>query len=60
MFFIIPTIFSGGHIVSPMSVCTSVRMSHAYVRKMVSIPYPVLDSYFIHRYIIIQYRSGLI
>ena len=43
----------------------STSLSRPYVRKMNSIQYLlkricVLDSYFIHRYIIIKYRSSLI
>ena len=59
----------GGHIASPLSVrlyfCTSLLPFVLYVRKMVSGRYlfeyiGVLDSYFIHRYIIIKYRSSSI
>ena len=61
LFYAPPFIMGGGHIASPLSVHTYVP----YVRKMVSGRYlfeniGVLDSYFIHRYIIIKYRSSSI
>ena len=65
-----PFIMGGGHIVSPLSVRPYVRTSvHTYVRpvrtkngfRMISFEnIGVLDSYFIHRYIIIKYRSSSI
>ena len=67
-FFYAPAIYNGGggHIASPLSVRPYVR---TYVRPLrtknvfraISFEYiGVLDSYFIHRYIIIKYRSSLI
>ena len=53
-----PAIFNGGHIESPLSVrpvCTKNGFWAIYFEYI-----GVLDSYFIHRYIIIKYRSSLI
>ena len=58
----------GGHIASPLSIRTYIRASHTScpVRTKngfqgISFEYiGVLDSYFIHRYIIIKYRSSSI
>ena len=50
-----PPFIMGGHIASPLSVRTKNgfwEISFEYIG--------VLDSYFIHRYIIIKYRSSLI
>ena len=60
-----PPFIMGGHIASPMSVRTYVHTYVPYVRKngfrVISFEYiGVLDSYFIHRYIIIKYRSSSI
>ena len=64
-FFIIPPpLVMGGHIASPLSVRTSrtscpVRTKNGFWA--ISFEYiGVLDSYFIHRYIIIKYRSSSI
>ena len=64
--FYAPTIYNGGgHIASPLSVhpyvCTSrpIRMKNGFWA--ISFEYiGVLDSYFIHRYIIINCRTSLI
>ena len=58
-----PFIIGGGHIASPLSVRPSVRTSRPVRTKngfrAISFEYiGVLDSYFIHRYIIIKYRSS--
>lgn len=56
-----PAMFSRGHIVSPLSLLTYVRLTE--LLKMVSFHYHfgkkncIVDFYFIHRYIIIKYRS---
>ena len=61
-----PPFIMGGHIASPLSVHTYV---HSYVHpvctkngfRAISFEYiGVLDSYFIHRYISIKYRSSSI
>ena len=52
----------GGHIASPLSIrirSRPVHMKNGF--QAISFEYiGVLDSYFIHRYIIIKYRSSLI
>ena len=56
-----PFIMGGGHIASPLSVY--VRMSRTYENGFRAISFEnigVLDSYFIHRYVIIKYRSSSI
>ena len=66
-----PFIMGGGHIASPLSVCLYVRpyvhpyvcTSRTYENGFRAISFEiigVLDSYFIHRYIIIKYRSSSI
>ena len=61
-----PFVMGGGHIASPLSVRTYVHMYVHPVRtkkgfRVISFEYiGALDSYFIHRYIIIKYRSSLI
>ena len=62
-----PFIMGGGHIASPLSVRTYVRTyirtSRTYENGFRAISFEnigVLDSYFIHRYIIIKYRSSSI
>ena len=61
-----PFIMGGGHIASPLSVRTYVRTYVRPVRtkngfRAISFEYiDVLDSYFIHRYISIKYRSSSI
>ena len=63
-----PFIMEGGHIASPLSVRPYIRTSRTScpVRtrngfRAISFEYMgVLDSYFIHRYIIIKYRSSSI
>ena len=63
-----PAIYNGGHIASPLSVHPYVRTSRTPcpVRtkngfRAISFEYiGVLDSYFIHRYISIKYRSSSI
>ena len=59
-----PFIMGGGHIASPLSVRMSrtscpVRTKNSF-RAISFGNIGVLDSYFIHRYIIIKYRSSLI
>ena len=54
-----PFLMGGGHTASPLSVRTScpVRTKNGF--RAISFEYiGVLDSYFIHRYIIIKYRSN--
>ena len=54
-----PFIMGGGHIASPLSVrpyVRLVRMKNGF-RAISFENIGVLDSYFIHRYIIIKYRS---
>ena len=69
MVFFMPPPFvmgGGGHIASPLSVRPYVRTYVRPVRtkncfRAISFEYiGVLDSYFIHRYIIIKYRSSSI
>ena len=66
LIFMPPPFVMGGHIASPLSVRTYIRMYVHPVRtkngfRAISLEYiGVLDSYFIHRYIIIKYRSSLI
>ena len=57
-----PFIMVGGHIASPLSVRTYVRPVRTKngFRAISSENMGVLDSYFIHRYIIIKYRSSSI
>ena len=53
--------WGGGHIASPLSVCTSRPVRTKNGIWAISFEYiGVLESYFIHRYIIIKYRSSLI
>ena len=70
-FFMLPPFImggGGGHIASPLSVCTYIRTSRRSCplrtkngfRAISFENIGVLDSYFIHRYIIIKYRSSLI
>ena len=56
--FYAPTIFSGGHIVSQLSIRMS-STKNGY-RSLSFEKSSVLDSYFIHRYIIIKRRSNSI
>ena len=60
--FYAPAIYNGGggHIASPLSVRTYVRPVRTKVgfRTISFEDIGVLDSYFIHRYIIIKYRSS--
>ena len=57
-----PFIMGGGHIASPLSVHTYVRTGRTKngFRVISFENNGVLDSYFIHRYIIIKYRSSSI
>ena len=62
-----PFIMGGGHIASPLSVGpfvrTYIRTSRTYENGFRAISFEnigVLDSYIIHRYIIIKYRSSSI
>ena len=71
VYFYAPAIYNGGgHIASPLSVRTYITYVRTYVRtsrtyengfRAISLEnIGVLDSYFIHRYIIIKYRSSSI
>ena len=51
-----PYIMGGGDIASPLSVRTYKKGFRAISFENIG----VLDSYFIHRYIVIKYRSSLI
>ena len=58
-----PFIMGRGHIASPLSVRPSVHTSRTYENGFRAISFEnigVLDSYFIHRYVIIKYRSSSI
>ena len=61
-FFYAPAIYNGGHIASPLYVRTYVRTGRTKngFRAISFENIGVLDSYFIHRYISIKYRSSLI
>ena len=58
--FYAPAIYNGGgHIASPLSYVRPVRTKNGF--RAISFKYiGALDSYFIHRYIIIKYRSSSI
>ena len=64
-YFYVPVIYNGGgggHIASPLSVRLYVPSRTVHTKngfRVISLEYiGVLDSYFIHRYIIIKYRSS--